>query len=323
MCALLRINQGKTNEACEDLLSCHRLARLVEQSVLINDYFVRWRIDTGTFNHIQVLLNHSTLNSIQATKMYHDFTAFPPKKILADCLGTYMRFQKLDQMVTFARLGTNDLKKYLETSNYDSILKEAVKTVLDNMEQIPIDWNIVLSTINVCYDRAIGELNNDTRADQLAAIDKFNIAMTHRVLALKKKADGPHGYSPKEFSEQIGLIFCSIDYLSPGYGSETSKWRGYGHRAIEVGADSSSIICVSREHDDYPDQLVDLTPNYIEAIPKDIFSDEKPHYRRDGKGYLLYSVGINGQDDNGNPVDDRRNTTDTVDGDDLTIRIKR
>ncbi|MEM9420859.1 MAG: hypothetical protein AAGA25_17685, partial [Planctomycetota bacterium] len=49
----------------------------------------------------------------------------------------------------------------------------------------------------------------------------------------------------------------------------------------------------------YPPLLQSLVPDYIEALPRDLFSDKSLRYRRDGASYLLYSVGTNLVDDGG------------------------
>ncbi len=48
-----------------------------------------------------------------------------------------------------------------------------------------------------------------------------------------------------------------------------------------------------------PDSLTELTPDYLDAIPIDPF-DEKPlRYKRLSHGYKIYSVGYNGEDEDG------------------------
>ena len=53
-------------------------------------------------------------------------------------------------------------------------------------------------------------------------------------------------------------------------------------------------------------------------MPKDLFNDAELHYRREGGGYLLYSVGINGKDDAGRSYDDRKKGEDW---DDVVVRV--
>ena len=65
-----------------------------------------------------------------------------------------------------------------------------------------------------------------------------------------------------------------------------------------------SILAVAveryhRSHDKLPDSLDDLCPDYIESIPLDPFTGRKLLYSRDGEAYVVYSTGINRQDDGG------------------------
>ena len=56
----------------------------------------------------------------------------------------------------------------------------------------------------------------------------------------------------------------------------------------------------------YPTKLADLAPKYVAKVPKDIFNDSDLHYRQENGGYLLYSVGPNGKDDDGKGMEDRK-----------------
>ncbi len=61
------------------------------------------------------------------------------------------------------------------------------------------------------------------------------------------------------------------------------------------------------ERGEYPESLVDLTPEYLDAVPVDPFGyGEAMRYRRSGDGYTLYSVGPDGIDNGGRPLQDRR-----------------
>ncbi|HAM73045.1 MAG TPA: hypothetical protein DCM86_15510 [Verrucomicrobiales bacterium] len=51
---------------------------------------------------------------------------------------------------------------------------------------------------------------------------------------------------------------------------------------------------------EYPERLEQLTPEFLPSLPKDVYTGEPLHYRRDSKDlFMLYSVGPNGQDDHG------------------------
>jgi len=53
------------------------------------------------------------------------------------------------------------------------------------------------------------------------------------------------------------------------------------------------------ERGGYPDALASLVPQYLDELPVDPFSGKAFHYRREGDGWLLYSVGPDQDDDGG------------------------
>jgi len=56
----------------------------------------------------------------------------------------------------------------------------------------------------------------------------------------------------------------------------------------------------------YPDTLPSLAPRYVQRAPLDPFDPATPlRYRRDGDGYVLYSVGPDGVDDGGQAIDNK------------------
>ena len=80
----------------------------------------------------------------------------------------------------------------------------------------------------------------------------------------------------------------------------------------------------------YPNNLAELCPKYIGAIPKDVFSGEDYHYKLEKDGYLLYSVGPNGKDDGGKNLlqdmdwtnyDDSKYSEGEKSADDIAIRM--
>jgi hypothetical protein len=54
-------------------------------------------------------------------------------------------------------------------------------------------------------------------------------------------------------------------------------------------------------HGRFPEKLGELTPTYLAAIPRDLFDGNPLRYRLvDGKP-VVYSIGIDGDDDGGRP----------------------
>jgi len=62
------------------------------------------------------------------------------------------------------------------------------------------------------------------------------------------------------------------------------------------------------EHGRYPSALSELAPTYLKKLPDDPFAVEGTFkYLLDSGNYLLYSVGPDGHDDSGTPIDDPAN----------------
>jgi hypothetical protein len=51
----------------------------------------------------------------------------------------------------------------------------------------------------------------------------------------------------------------------------------------------------------YPEQLQDIVPESLPSLPVDRFSGDPYIYKREGDGFVIYSVGVNGKDDDGAP----------------------
>ncbi|MBI3851092.1 MAG: hypothetical protein HY298_12565 [Verrucomicrobia bacterium] len=85
-------------------------------------------------------------------------------------------------------------------------------------------------------------------------------------------------------------------------------------------ANEALVVCALERyrvvHDQYPDKLDSLLPQFIEKLPHDIIGGQPLKYRRmdDGK-FLLYSIGWNEKDDGGQVVHKKDGAADTVNGD--------
>ena len=105
----------------------------------------------------------------------------------------------------------------------------------------------------------------------------------------------------------IGLLFPAIRQVQNAFERAEQTNRNL-HLAFALAA-------YRHDHGSYPEKLDDLAPKYLPAIPDDLFSGKALIYRPDEKGYLLYSVGVNGKDDGG------RTYGDDPRGDDLRVRM--
>jgi hypothetical protein len=128
-----------------------------------------------------------------------------------------------------------------------------------------------------------------------------DVLYRHRVWT--ERRNGWHGHL-KFLLEQVAV--------DEGNGLSSDYWHRKmfkdGYRRIH--AINRLMICEfallrhHRQHAKWPASLDELVPEYMPAIPLDPFNPkaEPLRYRRDGDGYLLYSLHEDGVDHNGRPT---------------------
>ncbi len=87
------------------------------------------------------------------------------------------------------------------------------------------------------------------------------------------------------------------------------------HTRESLGQLGFALAAYHADHGGYPESLNALAPKYISRLPHDLYTEGPLHYRREGAGCLLYSVGANGVDDGG------RTFHSQPSGDDIVLRL--
>ncbi|MGA2855189.1 MAG: hypothetical protein ABSE90_13825, partial [Verrucomicrobiota bacterium] len=101
----------------------------------------------------------------------------------------------------------------------------------------------------------------------------------------------------------------------PALGS-TAKKFAYGQESADLARVAIALERFRLAQGEYPGSLDTLEPRFIEKMPQDIINGEPLHYRRasDGK-FLLYSVGWNETDDDGQVSSAKTGAVDIAKGD--------
>jgi hypothetical protein len=94
-----------------------------------------------------------------------------------------------------------------------------------------------------------------------------------------------------------------VNLLMPAF----QKVQAAGERAEQIRYNVQTAFALAAYRLDnkrYPAKLDDLAPKYLAAVPLDVFTGKPLTYRPTEKGYLFYSFGPNGKDDEGRWYDD-------------------
>ena len=77
-------------------------------------------------------------------------------------------------------------------------------------------------------------------------------------------------------------------------------------------------------HDELPDHLSILVPQYLDHIPRDPFdSNDALRYKRLAKGYMVYSIGLDCTDDGGDSGNSRPSDGPWKAATDVTFTVER
>ncbi|MGA2801688.1 MAG: hypothetical protein ABSE97_04875 [Verrucomicrobiota bacterium] len=87
--------------------------------------------------------------------------------------------------------------------------------------------------------------------------------------------------------------------LMPAFGAATGRFAN-GQNAVDMARVAIALERYRLAHGEYPESLDALTPQFIAKLPHDIINGQPLHYRRTSDGqFVLYSVGWNETDDDG------------------------
>jgi hypothetical protein len=309
--AMLHAGEGRHDPAWQDLLACHRLARLVARGGTLIESLVGYAIDAIASGADLNYLGRARLSTRHIKDCLSDLRRLPPMPAVAERLDLCERFMFLDIIMTLDRVGPQALEALLGSPLLPTSADARIRRTLED-----IDWDAVLRTGNRWYDRLGATLRVPDRRAREKRLDRLD----QDLIKIRKSltADGGPGkafLAARSAAARGRLLGESLmALLLPA----VRKVDAAADRIAQVQRNlqlAFALEAYQREHGRYPEKLEALAPAYLPRIEGDLFSGKALIYRQAQSAYLLYSVGINGQDDQGRSYDD------DPPGDDLRVRM--
>jgi hypothetical protein len=304
--AMGRIADGDFDGAWQDLLACQRLGRLFTRNgTLIQSLAGVALIAHATSAEI-TMLGHGKHSSAQILAWLDDLRKLPPMRPFVETLDLGERFQMLDSLQSIVCSRGDD-------SAATPGQPPPANGFWDRAFTRGMDFDPAFRNANQAFDEYVAAARLGDRAarkDKVAAISaRFDQAS--RATA-QKGSFAKLVSSRAERGEHIGNIMIAL--LLPSI----EKVLDSGDRTEQTQTNlqiAFALAAYRADHGRYPLRLDDLAPKYLPKIPPDIFSGKPLIYRPTENGYLLYSVGVNGIDEDG------RWTDDDPKGDDVRVRM--
>jgi len=287
--ALWRRRNGDQHGAWTDVLTAHRLARLLGQSPMLIDRLAAFGMESVPAKTGIALATQAPLGFQEARKVLTEVDSLSPCGSAADAIDRSDRFMVLDTIMMLSRgqrIGA------LEKSRH------SLRTVRN------LDWNEMLRQVNRWYDRTAKALATPRLAGRAEAVAQLSDqarqvnARLHSKAYWAKVAFFKVGGWPfrSALSKEVVDILLWMMWPTLSRVCELQDEATMVHR-IETTA--LALACFRAEHGHWPSSLSELSPAFLKAVPMDVFSRDTLVYQASDQGYLLYSVGINGRDDGG------------------------
>ena len=328
--AMLKFHEGDVDGAWQDILTTHRLARLVQHGPFLIEQLVAISIDSMAVEGGITLATSGKLTPQKARSMLQDLATLQPIRDAMDSIDCSERFFALDVIMMFSRGQTLEYGWMLNSNNNNrSWLSDAIKTLggrigfrsgdSPEISFSNLDWNEVLRIVNSWYDRQVkssrlprfqGKAEAQKALD--ADIEKLRPlarqGLTVRWLLLKLGGRPCRTARSREAAKFIiAMLMPSVNRMADIQDAARMKF--------EVEKTAIALAWFHGEKNRWPAGLGELVPKYLPAVPADCFSRNPLIYRLTKQGYILYSVGINQRDDGG--VDNR-----SEDKDDIVAEVK-
>ena len=299
----MNVSEGKIDEVIADSVTCHRLGRLIGQGPFLIDSLVAVAIDTMAC-HADVMAAHYGKLSLAEIKAWRkQLQGLTPVPSIIERIDIGERFSYLDVTLGMVRFGPSGLSQLDEMGESSENEKTGFRDIFSKAMLNSIsDWDNVMRRGNGWYDKLATAGRKATYQERVAAFAEINQELEElakstsdlKKLALSLLAQGKKPTTV--LSSQLSDILSSLMLPAVGQATLAEDRLVMNNRLVEVAL---GLAAYRQETRQYPVQLEQLVPKYLDKIPEDLFSSKPVRYRRKTQGYLLYSVGPNQKDDGG------------------------
>jgi hypothetical protein len=239
-----------------------------------------------------VYIDRADLSSKQALERLKELNEFPPMRPLADNTNLWKRMMCLETIQLLHRGA--DAPPFFFDKN--------VRLTPEDLKALQaLDWVAAMQTLNKWCDRQTAALRLKDRAARDRELDKIEEELkASRRLELGDRDEFLKLLSTKEgrtaAGKKVGDALGGFMFLLSRKTHPTLDRSAQAERNLRI---AFALAAYRADTGAYPKALADLAPKYLAAVPDDLFSGKPLIYKPTEKGYLFYSVGPNGKDDDG------------------------
>ena len=309
--AMFALGEGRVEDARQDLLTMHRLARHTSQGPTLIEMLVGVAIDAIAYQGDRQVALHGNLTAKQLTAWRKELAEFGPTAQFAMAIDSGERFFGLDSTQNFAKAAiSNDeeMVEFISALGFDGNGSFLSSLVL----KFSIDWNVVMSQMNEHYDAMVVAASLPTHRQRSAAYERLDGKLQELTKDLTSGGNIAKFVflGPETRGRQMGNILLAL--LTPAVqAAQEAEDRSNAKLAAQQAG--LAILAYRADTGELPAQLTDLVPKYLDTVPTDLYMETPLTYRTQGKEFAVYSLGRNRVDNRGRTWDDEGVTNDNHD----------
>ena len=309
------LGQGDIDAAMRNSIATHRLGRLTARGGTVIEGLVGIAIGSIASSIDRHILAADRFNERQLKTHLTQLRSLPSMPPMIKKVNLAERYMFLDATIHVAKNGASTLDLSTENTS-NSFTKNLRSTISSKI----VDWDHVLTKGNYWYD----EIYRVGTIEDITERTKEHAELAKRLEAISKQSSDPISLAkeillsgkslPEITSDQVANILISL--LMPAFSRIDDAENRY-LMENEISQLGMALELHYLKNESYPSKLSDLIGQSLKEIPEDRFNEKGLTYKKTTTGYLLYSFGINRQDDQG------RSRDANPPADDLVLKSQR
>jgi hypothetical protein len=276
--AVIRLGDGDAAGFRQDVLTVHRLARLLNQSTTaIERLRARERLENPACDVETLAATGEKLSADQARQLAADLVQLGDMAPLSDSINSE-RCMILDVLQSYATLPpARAAELFNGVMGTDGIKPQVF------FRFAPLPYEAAMRHMNHCYDGALVAMNLPTYSRRMAAINLWEQEM--------QSANGPFLFRMMTPQFAVRQLMLSIARME-----NNEQHSRVQRRLTEIVL---ALAAYHADHHTYPASLAALAPTDLLTIPNDPYTDKAFFYSATSNSYSLHSAGPNMIDDGG------------------------
>ena len=297
--SMMYLGEGDVGQCTEDLLTMRRLGNHVASGATVVEQLVGIAIVGIAQGQERKMAFSGKLSLEQLVDYRSRMEKHRMKSNMVRSFSECERFMYLDSVQQVMKHGMTALSEITGSGGGNSGSQTRMQELMDKVVSSSTDWSITMKEGNRLYNKYENQLKTDDWVEQdeaLAKMEKEIQQMTSEIRGTSAVVKAMLG-GPEYRGKMMGKIFVGM--LLPALNAASTA-----EKRAKVMDDLSYIILSASAHraekGEYPESIDRFSRSVVKKLPIDRYARDDYRYRRQENGFIVYSIGPNRKDDDGN-----------------------